>query len=48
MGLYRYWQIENGDGAPATTDERVSIATALDVKVNDIAWPELEKARASA
>lgn len=47
LNVTRYWQIENGEGLPPTDDERFAIATALDVKVTEIAWPEREKARAS-
>lgn len=45
LGLYRYWQIENGDGPEPSKDEKLAVATALGVKVGDIAWPEFaEKA----
>ena len=48
MGLYRYWQIENGDGRPPTKDEQAAVAAALGVSVNAIEWPEfIAKARAS-
>lgn len=48
MGLYRYWQIENGDGPKATEDEQDAVAAALGVKVSEIAWPEVQqKAQAS-
>lgn len=40
MGLYRYWQIENGDGPEPTVDERNAVAAVFGVKVSDIAWPE--------
>jgi transcriptional regulator with XRE-family HTH domain len=39
MGLYRYWQIENGEGPSPTADEKAAIAVAVGVKVGDIAWP---------
>lgn len=48
LNATRYWQIENGDGPPATTDERNAVAGVLGVKVSDIAWPEVERAEASA
>lgn len=48
MGTYRYWQIENGEGQPANETERSAVAAVLGVSVNDVAWPEIEKARASA
>jgi len=47
MGLYRYWQIEHGDGRETTTEEREAVAAALGVKVADVAWPEFTKAKAS-
>jgi len=47
MARLRYWQIENGDGPPATTAERAAVAAALDTSVTAIAWPELPKAKAS-
>lgn len=47
MSQTRYWQIENGAALPATMDEQKAVATALGVKVNEIAWPEFEKAHAS-
>lgn len=40
MGLYRYWQIENGEGPDPTKGEREAVAAALGVRVSDIAWPE--------
>lgn len=39
MGIFRYWQIENGEGLEPTKDEREAVAAALGVKVSDIAWP---------
>lgn len=47
MGLFRYWQIENGEGAEATRDEKKAVAAALGVKVADIAWPGFAQSRAS-
>lgn len=47
MGLYRYWQIENGEGPEITPDEQKAVAAALGVKVVDIDWPEVG-VRASA
>lgn len=47
LALFRYWQIENGEGPESSKDERQAVASALDVKVSDIAWPERDKARAS-
>lgn len=44
MGLYRYWQIENGDGVEPTRDEREAVAAALGVKVSDIGWPDFKGA----
>lgn len=41
LGLYRYWQIENGEGPDTTKDEREAVAAALGVKVAEIDWPEL-------
>lgn len=48
MNQTRYWQIENGEGQPPTKDEQAAVAVALGVKASDIAWPDLERARASA
>lgn len=39
MGLYRYWQIENGEGQSPSDDEMNAVAAALGVKRSDIAWP---------
>jgi len=39
MGLFRYWQIENGEGPLATADERTAIAAVLAVRPIDVAWP---------
>jgi transcriptional regulator with XRE-family HTH domain len=36
MGRYRYWQIENQDGAPATAEERKAIAKALKTSVAEL------------
>ena len=47
MGLFRYWQIENGEGPEPTKDEQIAVAAALGVKVLDIAWPDVG-VRASA
>jgi transcriptional regulator with XRE-family HTH domain len=47
LNVTRYWQIENGEGLPPTTDERQAVATAFGVKVSGIAWPDLDKARAA-
>jgi len=47
LALFRYWQIENGDGPEPSKAEQQAVATALGVKVTEIAWPEREKARAS-
>lgn len=49
MGLYRYWQIENGDGPEPTRAEREAVAAALGVKSSQIAWPSGDpvKVRAS-
>ncbi len=46
MSASRFWQIENGEGPEPREEERAAIATALSVKVADIAWPELLRARA--
>lgn len=43
----RYWQIEHGEGNPPTEAERAAVAAVLGVSVNDIAWPEFQKAKAS-
>lgn len=48
LSAARYWQIENGEGSEPSIDERRAVATALGVKVSDIAWPEFVKARAIA
>lgn len=40
MGLYRYWQIENGDGSDPSDDEKRAVAAALGVKVSDVLWPD--------
>jgi transcriptional regulator with XRE-family HTH domain len=47
MGLYRYWQIENGEGPDPSASEREAVAAALGVKVASIAWPVSRKALAS-
>lgn len=47
LSASRYWQIENGEGAEPSADERKAIASALNVEVADIAWPELLKVKAS-
>lgn len=39
MGLHRYWQIENGEGPEPSDHEKAAIATALGVRVSDVAWP---------
>lgn len=41
IGLFRYWQIENGEGPDPTEDERKAVAAALGVKVSEIDWPEM-------
>lgn len=43
----RYWQIENGEGAPASDTERTAVAAVLGVKDSEVAWPEFQKAQAS-
>lgn len=48
MGLYRYWQIENGEGPSPNSDEKDAVAAALDVKASEIAWPEVAKVKAKA
>lgn len=48
MGLYRYWQIENGEGPESSQSERDAVAAALDVKASEIAWPEVAKTKAKA
>lgn len=48
MGTFRYWQIENGEGPEPTTDEKKAVAAALNIKVADIAWPEVATVKASA
>lgn len=48
LALYRYWQIENGEGPDPTKDEQAAVATALGVKVADIAWPIREAKAKSA
>lgn len=42
MGLFRYWQIENGEGLPTNPDEKAAIAAVLEVKVTDIEWPAVQ------
>lgn len=41
LALYRYWQLENGDGPGPSSEERHAVAKALGVTVGDIAWPEI-------
>lgn len=41
MGLNRYWQIENGEGLPPSADEKTAVATALNLRVTDIEWPDV-------
>lgn len=36
MGLYRFWQIENGDGREASEDEQKAIAKALKAKRDEL------------
>ncbi len=43
----RYWQIETGEGSEPSDAERGVVADALGVKVADVAWPIVLKARAS-
>lgn len=43
MGLYRYWQIENGEGPAPSPAEREAIAAAFTVKVTDIEWPKVAR-----
>lgn len=43
----RYWQIENGFGAPPSDDEKSAVAAALGVRVSEIAWPTFAKTKAS-
>ncbi len=47
MNLTRYWQIENGEGPEPSLNEKKAVAAALGVKVNDIAWPDVQQ-RATA
>lgn len=47
LALFRYWQIENGEGPTVSDDEKGAVAAALHVKVSDIAWSEFSKAKAS-
>jgi transcriptional regulator with XRE-family HTH domain len=47
MGRYRYWQIENADGADPTEDEKNAVAAVFGVKVADIEWPEQVQVLAS-
>ena len=44
MGLFRYWQIENGEGPEPSPIEREAVAAALMVKASEIAWPERQAA----
>lgn len=45
MGLFRYWQIENGEGPEPSDKEMSAVAAVLGVSVSDVAWPHLiEKA----
>lgn len=39
MGRYRFWQIENEDGAEPTLEEQKAIARALKTKAADL-FPE--------
>ena len=39
MSQAKYSQIERGGGMLATDDQRQAIADALEVTVDDIAWP---------
>lgn len=48
MALYRYWQIENGDGPVATDAEKSAVAAALNAKVSDIDWPHAQQMEQSA
>jgi len=43
----RYWQIEVGEGSEPSSGEREAVAAALGVKVSEIAWPEVARAKAS-
>jgi len=43
----RYWQIEHGEGSVPSDTERQAVAAVLGVKVSEVAWPELPKAKAS-
>lgn len=44
MALFRYWQIENGEGPPVTPQEKAAIAEALSIRVSDVAWPDTSTA----
>lgn len=39
MGIFRYWQIENGEGLPPSNEEKDAVAAALSLRVSDIEWP---------
>lgn len=41
----RYWQVESGEGSEPGADEKSAIAKVLGVKVSEIEWPEVLKAR---
>ena len=39
LSAARYWQIENGEGSDPSESERAAVASALGVKVAEVAWP---------
>lgn len=41
MGQSRYSQIENGEANPPDDIEKTAVASALDVRVSDIDWPDV-------
>lgn len=47
MRLFRYWQIENGEGNPPTPGEREAIAAALGVRLAEVEWPSVHAVKAS-
>jgi len=47
MSPQRYWQIENGFGAPPDNDEKAAVAAAVGVTVAEVAWPNVVRAKAS-
>lgn len=43
LSAARYWQIENGEGAAPSDDEKTAVARVLNVPPSAIQWPWIEQ-----